>query len=147
MSELLDKVTYIAKIATDILFIKNPINTSMGAFFGIVLNGLLGLFDPFLKTINFIAISSLNLFHEMAIGIFLFNIKPFLNRNKINPEVENAINFIDEQMKAGRINKTEAQLRYRALISKMVENVQFDVSTSSKVQALVSSVVGKSSKS
>lgn len=126
MKELVDAVTSSVKIATDILFVRNPVGTSMGAVFGVALHGIAGLFSPLLQTFEFIRISALSVFHYVAFGIFGFNIKRLKNYHKVSPEVEEAIRFIELQAKKGNITKLEARQKYRELIAKVVDNVRLD---------------------
>ncbi|WP_148040305.1 hypothetical protein [Marichromatium sp. AB31] len=136
MNEWKDKASAIIKISTDILFVRNPVGTSMGVVFGIVLHAITSLFTPFLQSIEFIKLSALNILHYMALGVFGFNVKHFKNQHKINPEIEEAIKFIENQEAKGNISKLEAKLRYRELVSKVVENVQLDKSTKQAVEAI-----------
>jgi len=119
----MDAITKYLKISTDILFVKNPVATSMGTLFGIVTHGLFGLFSPVFQSVESIRAVSLNIFHFIALGVFGFNIKGWKNQHKISLEIENAISFINEQEKKGLISKFEAKQQYRALISKAVESV------------------------
>ena len=142
MKELGDKLTAAVKIATDLLFLNNPVGTSMGVFFGVVLHGITGAFYPTFQNFKYFKIAALNIFHYIAIGIFGFNVKSFITRNKLSPEIIEAIDFIDQQVANGRITKTEAKLQYREIVKKVVENVQLDLYTSAKVKGL-SDVLGQ----
>lgn len=126
MSDFKDTATGAIKIATDVLFVRNPIGTSMGTVFGVVLHGLSQLFSPFLKTIGLIKFSSITVFHFIALGVFGFNIKHLYNAKNVSPEIEGAIRFIEEQVKKGNITKVDAKQKYRELISKAVENARFE---------------------
>ncbi|WP_157721398.1 hypothetical protein [Vibrio gazogenes] len=119
----MDAVTKYLKISTDILFVKNPVATSMGTLFGIITHGLFGLFSPVIQSIQSIQVISLNVFHFIALGIFGFNIKGWKNQYKVSLEIENAIAFINQQEKKGLISELEARQQYRALISQAVKNV------------------------
>lgn len=126
MSEFKDTATSVVKIATDILFVRNPIGTSMGTVFGIVLHGLVSLFTPLLQLIEAIKISSVSVFHFIALGIFGFNIKHLKNYHKVSPEIEEAITFIEVQQRKGNITKWDARQRYRELVSQAVENAHLN---------------------
>jgi hypothetical protein len=119
----MDVVTKYLKISTDILFVKNPVATSMGALFGIVAHGLYGLFLPSLQSFEFIKVAALNVFHFIALGIFGFNIKGWKNQHKVSLEIENAIAFINQQERKGLISEFEAKQQYRTLITQAVKNV------------------------
>ncbi|ENP7579841.1 MULTISPECIES: hypothetical protein [Gammaproteobacteria] len=121
----LDDVTYFLKVATDILFVKNPISTSMGVLFGIILHGLVSVLSPFFTVFELIRNSTITVFHFLAVGIFGFNIKNYVNRHKVKPEIENAILLIEQQLSQGKLTRIEAKQQYRLLISKAVENARF----------------------
>ncbi|MFA6899069.1 MAG: hypothetical protein WC256_02545 [Desulfurivibrionaceae bacterium] len=136
MKNIGDILSSSVKIATDILFVNNPVGTSMGVLFGVLLHGSSCIFSPLFETIKAINFAAINIFHYIAFGIFSFNIRNFYKKHKVAPEVIEAINFIEKQVVEGRITKTEAKLQYREIISKVVSNVQFDISTESKIQNL-----------
>jgi len=140
MNKWQDKATAGIKVATDILFVRNPVGTSMGVLLGVVLHGIAGFLSPLLETIQQIKMSALNMGHYIAIGVFSFNIKGFTDRHKIDPEVEEAITFIEQQVASRKITRAEAKLQYRRLISKVVENVQLDLMTQSKANAIRSAL-------
>jgi hypothetical protein len=107
----------------------------MGTVFGVVLHGLVNLFSPTLQLISFIKISSLSIFHYVAIGIFGFNFKHMRNHHKVKPEIEDALSFIEEQQRKGNITKKEASQSYRELITQAVENAKLDDKTKEAVRA------------
>lgn len=131
-----DKISSGLKIALDILFVKNPVGTSMGILFGIILHGLISVLYPVWETLQKIKLSSLNIAHYMAIGIFGFNVKSFFSRYKIDPGIEEALAFIQKQVKEGRISKIDAKIQYKNLIARVIENVQLDFQTQSKANAI-----------
>ncbi|HDZ9460342.1 TPA: hypothetical protein RU014_003419, partial [Vibrio cholerae] len=59
----------------------------------------------------------------IGLGVFLFNIRPFLNRNKVDPSIDEAISYIETQRKLGRIDEWQAKQMYRNLHNKVLENV------------------------
>ncbi len=119
----MDEVSKYMKIATDILFVKNPIGTSLGVLFGIITYGLFGLFSPLLQSFSFIKTTSVSFYHFLALGVFTFNIKGWINQEKVSLEIENALSFIREQEKNGTITNMEAKQQYRSLIHKAVSNI------------------------
>jgi hypothetical protein len=136
MNDFMEKASAMIKISTDILFVKNPVGSSMGVAFGVILHAAAGLFAPLLQSIESIKISSLSLFHYITLGVFVFNIRHFINIHKINPEIDEAIKFIETQASKGNISKADAKLQYHALISKIVENVQLDKDSEQVVSAI-----------
>lgn len=136
MSDFKNIGSSVIKISTDILFVRNPIGTSMGTVFGVVMHGLVNLFSPALQSIDFIKISALSVFHYIAIGIFGFNIKHMKSYHKVKPEIEEALAFIEEQQRKGNITKLEARQRYRELVATAVENAQLDNGTKEAIRAV-----------
>ena len=126
MSDFRDAATGSIKIATDVLFVRNPVGTSMGTVFGVLLHGLSELFSPFLNTIGLIKISSITVFHFIALGVFGFNVKHLYNAKNVSSEIEGTIRFIEQQVKKGNLTKVDAKQKYRELVSKAVENARFD---------------------
>jgi hypothetical protein len=120
----LDDVTSVIKIATDVLFVKNSVSTSMGVLFGVILHGAVSILSPFFATFEAIRNSTVTVFHFLAVGIFGFNVKNYINRHKINPEIEEAIALIEKQVSEGKLTKVEAKQQYRLLITKAVENAR-----------------------
>ncbi len=129
MNNWQDRLTASIKLATDILFVKNPVGTSMGIFLGIILHGLVSLLAPLIASIKYLETSSLNLAHYMAVGIFGFNIRSFKSRHKISPEIEEAFNLIKQMEQSKKITKVEAKEHYRVLIGKVVANTQLNIQT------------------
>lgn len=126
----LDAITSFIKRATDILFVKNPVSTSMGTLFGIILDGVVGVLSPFIAVFELIKSSSVTVFHYVAVGIFGFNLKGYINRHKVKPEIEEAIALIEKQLLSGRISKLEAKQQFRSLISQAVEDAKIKNSDS-----------------
>jgi len=118
-----EQLTVFARKAINILFVSNPKGTSLGVLTGIVLDGLIGLFSPFLKTISIINISIVKLWHLMGLGVFIFNIRPFLNRYKVEPSINEAISYIETQKQLGHIDEWQAKQMYRNLHNKVLDNV------------------------
>ncbi|EQA7395492.1 hypothetical protein ACYEVY_003481 [Vibrio cholerae] len=118
-----EQMTVLVRKAINILFVSNPRGTSLGVLSGIVLDGFISLFNPFLKSITVINIGLIKLWHLIGLGVFLFNIRPFLNRNKVDPSIDEAISYIETQRKLGRIDEWQAKQMYRNLHNKVLENV------------------------
>ncbi len=116
-------------MSTDILFVKNPISTSMGTLFGIFIHGVFNFFSPLFQSYELVKVSAFNVFHFVAFGIFGFNVKNLMNRHKVSSEVELTIKFIEEQLANGHISKMEAKQQYRVLIAKAVDNVKVNSTT------------------
>ncbi|CAK2367960.1 hypothetical protein [Vibrio sp. 10N.222.55.B11] len=118
-----EQVTVLVRKAINILFVSNPRGTSLGVLSGIVLDGLIGLFNPFLKSVSIINIGLIKFWHLIGLGVFLFNILPFLNRHKVEPSINEAISYIEKQKQLGSIDEWQAKQMYRNLHSKVLDNV------------------------
>lgn len=121
-----DDNTRILKRALDVLFVKNPQGTSLGLLLGFIIDGLLKAFSPLIS----VDIVNKEFLKEWgftvwlcAFGVFGFNIKPYKDRDKVKPAIINALKFIEENQKAGRITKIQAQMEYQALIKKVISEV------------------------
>lgn len=119
-----DQSSSIIKMATDILFVKNPVSTSMGTLLGIILHGGVSVLAPFFSVFELIRGSSITVFHYVAVGIFGLNLKNYTNRHKVKPEIEETIALIEKQASEGKISKLEAKQQYRVLIAQAVEDAR-----------------------
>jgi hypothetical protein len=136
MSESLDKLTYTAKLATDILLVKNGVGTSMGALAGVILDGAVSGASPFLAAASSLKQSGVSLGHWMALGVFGFNIRTWMKRDDIDPKIKEALLFIEDQVRQGRITRAQAKLRYAELVTKVVESVRLEADTADRLKKL-----------
>jgi hypothetical protein len=123
MKKLVDSGTAILKRATDILFVLNPRGTSVGAFVGVVMDGLFRAFGPALaKARDFVDLSNVNLYHLIGSGIVLFNLPAFLRRRKLPQDIEDAF----EAIRRSRDSLTPVQVKsaYLRLCAEVVERVE-----------------------
>ena len=77
MSSIGDKTSFYFNRAVELLFLSQPTRTSMGIILGVILNGLLSLFEPILVDYHFINIQSLKPWHLIAFGVLVANIRSF----------------------------------------------------------------------
>lgn len=126
MNNHMNKLTAVFKIATDILLVKNPVGTSMGLLFGVIAHGIASLFAPVIELTWALRLSVLKIYHFMAIGVFGFNIKSLNAKNKIPPDVEEAIQMVDKLEKQGKISMSQATLYYREITNRVIENVKLN---------------------
>lgn len=127
MTDWEDRASFGLKVATDVLFIKNPMGTALGFFVGAVLHGVYGFAQVAFSEIRFLKEVSVNIFYFMSLGIISFNIKPYLERHKVPADIENALNFIRKQEVEGLISRVHAKLEYKALIRKVVDSIDLDM--------------------
>ena len=136
MKTTIDNVTLGFKKATDIMLVKNPEGSSMGFMAGVVLYGVFEFFSPSLKLISAIKITALKWFHFVALGIFGFNIKRFLSKEKLPSDVENRLKLIQEMRDSGKITQSEANLLYHSLVKHYIESVNLNEDIKNQTEAL-----------
>lgn len=119
----IDQITAIAKRALDILFVTNPRGTSLGVFVGIFIHGLIGFFKPAFASISSVNFEAFQLWHFISMGVIAFNLPEFLKKNKIDPKIEEAFQYIKKQIEAGTVNAWQAQQMYVNLHSKVLSAV------------------------
>ncbi|ENH7109825.1 hypothetical protein ABWJ26_000228 [Vibrio fluvialis] len=118
-----DSTTQAIRKALNILFLTNGQGTSIGIFVGIVSDGLITLLMPTLKMFGGVDFYAIRIWHLMAFWVVVFNIKPYLNRNKPDPKIEAAFNHIRNQLEKKEISEHQAKLMYYALTKNVVESV------------------------
>lgn len=123
---LIDKVTSLFKMATDILFVRNPVSTGMGVLFGGVLHFLVNLFSPLLDQVKVISFATVNLLHYIALGVFGFNINNLRKRNRVSEAIEAALKLINENEEKRLISNKEAIKQRKELISTAVETAKIN---------------------
>ncbi|MFT6910311.1 MAG: hypothetical protein ACJAS1_007039 [Oleiphilaceae bacterium] len=136
-----DEISRITRKAINILFVANPRGTSLGIFIGVVLDGLVGLFTPLLKSIQWISISAIKTWHLISLGVFSMNLPSYLKRKEIDPSIKNAISFIESEKGKGNITEWQARQMYVNLHTKVLESVALEIDKSdseSKVRSLAS---------
>ena len=123
MSKIADLLTAGLGRASDILFVQNPRGSSLGAFFGVTLDGAIHLFSPFLRRFtDYVAPERVNILYCMAFGIFLFNIPLLFKGRDLPKEVADAIEAIRQGKKAG-LPDLQVKLQWLALCRAVLERV------------------------
>ena len=123
-----DQVSQIIRKAINILFVSNPKATSIGIVIGVVIDGVIGLFTPFLKGIEWISISSVKMWHLIGLGIITMNLPSYLRRKEVDPSIKNAIEFIEKEKTKGNVTEWQARQMYSNLHQKVLENVVLETS-------------------
>lgn len=136
MSDSIDKISYAAKLATDVLFVRNPVGTSMGALTGVILDGAISGAAPFLNVLAVIKQAGVSVFHWIAFGIVGFNIRTWMKHEEIDPKIAKMFLFIEDQVRQGRLTRAQAKLRYNEIIIKTVESVSFAPETAERLRRL-----------
>lgn len=131
-----NEISELLRKAVNVLFISNPQGTSLGVLIGIICDGLLGFFSPVIKTVEFIDITAIKIWHLTSIGVFSMNMPYFLKRNKVDPSILEAISYIEEQKSRGNISQWQINQMYENLHDKVLSEVMRSSSTSGTAQAL-----------
>jgi hypothetical protein len=136
MSEWINKDTGTAAVkrATDFLFVMNPKGTSIGVVFGIVLDGIIRLFEPALKDQNTVDFNKINTFYFIFFGIFVFNIRNAFRVNPLAPQIESALYAIKEAKRKGEVSPAQARLMYLNLYETVLKQITLDCETQEKVK-------------
>jgi len=124
MKRIADILTAGITRASDILFVQNPKATSVGAFFGITLDGLLKLFRPTVGRFrDWVSLEESSVFYFIAMGIFFFNV-PFLFRRRQLPNaVEDGFEIL-RRMKKDGASAVQIRMQYMALFQATLDRVK-----------------------
>lgn len=136
----IEELTQSFRKSINILFVSNPRGTSLGVFMGVVLDGVLGLFSPFLKGIEVINIAAVKMWHMIGLGVLFANLPEYLKRNEIDPSILNAIKYIEDQKAKKNISDWQVKQMYMNLHQTVLENITLDKKTqdqSEKIQKFV----------
>ena len=137
-----DNLTLMARKALNVLFVSNPKGTSLGVLLGVIIEGVLGLFSPVLKTIEMINIAAVKTWHLMAGGVVVMNLPSYLDRKKVDPSILNAIAFIEEQKNKADLPDWQVKQMYTNLFQKVLENVSLNAEgekTAEDIRELITS--------
>lgn len=113
-----DPVTSFIRRATDLLLLKNPLGTSVGAFSGVALHGFIRLWSPILQR-NALLPGEVTLYHCVALGVLICNLRRLLSRRRLPPQIEDAFEAI--QRLEGKLSTTQLRMQYMALCARVLE--------------------------
>src|SRR5262245_42111116 len=139
-----DLLTANIKRATDALLARNPVGTSQGLLFGVILYGLVSAFTPWLQSqigTGVLNLSALGWWFYLAIGVLLFNLSQLFERKKLPPKIKEILDSIEEGKRNGTINENQAKLLYRAAIVKVVEQITVAPGTQEELKAVAEKAV------
>lgn len=118
-------ISFFFKKLFDLIFINNPAGTSLGVLLGVILHSFLQIFEPLFESVDFLRpFEHLTFFLFVAIGIFSFNIGPYLNKKKLSKKILEEIEMIEAQERKGAISKEEAKYEYRKLVQRVMKDVK-----------------------
>ena len=124
-----EEITGFFRKSISIFFVSNPRGTSMGVLVGVVLDGVLGLFSPALKSLEALNLGAIKMWHLIGLGVVSMNLPSYLRRNEIDPSILNAIKYIEEQKKSHNISDWQASQMYTNLHNKVLESVTLNKDT------------------
>lgn len=130
MNKIADILTAGVSRACDTLFVQNPRGTSLGAFCGVAVDGLIRIFTPtFNRLRDWIDIDRINTFHLIAIGIFVFNIRQLFQRRRLPDSVEDALAAI-KLMESQGASPMQIKMNYISVCNALIDRVAFEQSPS-----------------
>lgn len=110
-----DRVTKIIERTIDFLFLYNPLNTALGALFGMVLIGL----KDILASVKQIVID-VHPVPLVAFGIFIFDIPCLFWGGRLPVNIEQKMKALEELQKRGDFSEEEKRGQWRALITEAI---------------------------
>lgn len=123
MTKSADVFTAIIKRSVDVLFVLNPRGTSVGAFAGVLLEGLVKLFAPLLRRFNDVVdVSDLKTYYFIAGGVVVFNVPTLFKRRELPKEIEDAFETI--RRTKPHMSAVQIKMQYLALCSDVIARVQ-----------------------
>ncbi|WP_100636071.1 hypothetical protein [Marinomonas sp. ef1] len=129
-------VTEFIRKSINILFVSNPRGTSLGVLIGVILDALLGLASPILKTVEALSFGAIKMWHLIALGVVSMNLSSYLRRKEVDQSIVKAIEYIEEQKKNGSISDWQAKQMYVNLHNKVLESVTLDQGTQNTTSSL-----------
>jgi hypothetical protein len=122
-------ITEFIRKSINILFVSNPRGTSLGVLIGVILDALLGLASPLLRTVEALNFGAIKMWHLIGVGVVSMNLPSYLRRKEVDQSIVNAIEYIEEQKKNGAISDWQARQMYVNLHNKVLESVTLDQGT------------------
>ncbi|MDR7246847.1 hypothetical protein [Priestia megaterium] len=113
----------IFRIFLDNLILRNGKATSLGAFWGVVLSGIVNMFEPTLKKMKFIDIEKLAYYHFIAFGIVIMNLPWFTKKPSFSPQMEDALDAI-KLAKENGVSEVQLKLMYNRVVDMAIENAR-----------------------
>ena len=114
-----DTVSAFVKRATDILFLQNPIGTSLGLLIGVVCHGI----APVVSKVIQVDLKAINFLVWSAAGVVICNIPTLLRGYALDPPIEAALTAIRKARKDGEISPAQARIMYVALYERVLNEV------------------------
>lgn len=117
-----DVITKTLKQVLDILFLNNPIRSSWGFLFGVVLACFEPAFAPVIVDLLKVDFSEVPMIGWLALGLLVFNIPFSAKKEKVSLRKEEALELIAQGEKAG-MSKLEVKQRFRNLVQACTDEI------------------------
>ena len=115
------RVTRTANKAIEILFVENPRGTSLGAFLGISIYGILRFLGPAIRGFRYFDLEAVNPAYLMAFGILMLNIPKLFDRRTLPEDVENALTLIE--MQEAHLSADELRMLRLEVATRLVQKI------------------------
>lgn len=113
----LDGATAHLRRALDVLFLSNPVGTSLGVLLGLVLHAAArAAADASLRPLA-------PWWAWVAAAVFAFNIGPYLRRHRLDPSLQNALAWLREEESRSLLPRSEIRQMYRDLYQRVLNDV------------------------
>lgn len=119
----LDRITLVVRRLLDILFLANPIGTSVGVLAGVVFDAVLKLFQPTWQNSRVVDPAQVHVWHLVAAGILIMNVR-MATRRRVPTQVDALFVELREAYRMKALTLTDLRMRYRALIDAVIAQVQ-----------------------
>lgn len=110
-----DTGTKILLQVINILFLYNVTGTSYGVLVGLIILGCQDLITTFFPIFGLI-----KWYGFIAIGILIFNIKPFVKKEYVDPKMEKQLRYVREVVKEGNFSDKEKRMIWRKTINSII---------------------------
>lgn len=110
-----DKLTYFVSKAINTIFLYNIVGTSRGVLLGVVLASIQDLIASYFPPVGLI-----RGYGFIAFGILIFNIKPFVKKKYLDPNIEKQLAYIRQVIKEGKFTESEERALWRKVINSIL---------------------------
>lgn len=110
-----EQLTYQASKAINTLFLYNVLGTSYGILLGVFLMSLQKVIATY-----FPIFGQIEWYGFMAFGVLLFNIKPIVKKEYLDPDIEKRLVYIRQIIKEGNFTKAEERTIWRNAVNSII---------------------------
>lgn len=123
MTDKADMWSSLGTKAIDVIFARYPARTSLGVIFGGVIDFLVQLFAPVLRSLEFADFTSSPKWGWWLIGILMMHTPTIFSTFRQKQTGDEKIDRALELIERGDFTKTEKRQQYRKLIERVASNV------------------------